>query len=185
MDNQNICFDKNSFYTYLFLLGFFVCFTFYIHFYPKVNSSSDSYLQQELMNEIHKLRTENSVQQREVISPQPIFLDKIFNPLSGTSPRNPQGSFSTPPFNGFREFQQLGYISGPNGRYPVMGRYKFNGKSDKFEYYSIDNERGRIKIPFRNKNDNELYDGDSINISELGGEFTFTKYEDQDGNRYI
>jgi hypothetical protein len=183
---DNICFDKTTFYTYLFLLGFFVCFTLYVYLHPKINENSDLNLKQELMNEIQKVRAENSVQQRDVgfRSPQPIFLDKIFNPLSGTSPMNPQGSFSTPPYDAYRQFQMLGYISGPNGRYPVMGRYKFNGKSDKFEYYSIDNERGRIKIPFKNKNDNELYDGDSINITELGGEFTFKKYEDQDGNRY-
>ena len=113
------------------------------------------------------------------------FLEKVYNPLSGTSPMNPQGSFSNPRgYDGFKKFQQLGYISGPNGRYPIMGRYKFSGKTDKFEYYSIDNERGRIKIPFKNKNDNELYDGDSIQIPELGGEFTFKKYEDTDGFRY-
>jgi len=188
MDNPNICFDKSLFYTYLFLLGFFVCFTLYVYLHPKIdnNSNSDLNLKQELMNEIHKVRSENSVQHRdEVRSLQPMFLNKIFNPLSGTSLINPQGSFSNPRgYDAFREFQQLGYISGPNGRYPVMGRYKFNGKSDKFEYYSIDNERGRIKIPFKNKNNNELYDGDSINIDELGGEFTFKKYEDTDGNRY-
>lgn len=190
MDNLNICFDKTIFYTYLFILGFFVCFTLYVYLYPKVNENSNSNpdlnLKQELMNEIQKVRAENSVQQREVgfCSPQPLFLDKIFNPLSGTSPMNPQGSFSNPRgYDGFREFQQLGYITGPNGRYPVMGRYKFSNNTDKYDLYTIDNERGRIKIPFKTKND-YLYDNDPVQIPELGGEFTFKQYENTDGNRY-
>ena len=185
---DTICFDKTIFHTYLFLLVFFICFFLYINFsnYPSnPNSDNSDHLKYQLINEIQSLRNENkiSIPQQINQSPQPLFLNKIFNPLSGTSPMNPQGSFSTPPYNAYREFQQLGYISGTNGRYPVMGRYKFNGKSDKYDLYTIDNERGRIKIPFKTKND-YLYDNDTIQIPELGGEFTFKKYEDQDGNRY-
>lgn len=181
---MNICFDKTTFYTYLFLLGFFVCFTLYVYLHPKIDVNPDLNLKQELMNEIQKVRAEKSFQQRDVRSPQPIFLDKIFNPLSGTSPMNPQGSFSNPRgYDAYRQFQQLGYISGPNGRYPVMGRYKFSNNTDKYDLYTIDNERGRIKIPFKTKND-YLYDNDPVQIPELGGEFTFKQYENTDGNRY-
>ena len=113
------------------------------------------------------------------------FLNKIYDPVSGTSPMNPQGSFSNPRgYNAYNNFQMLGYITGPGGQFPVMGRNKYSGKSDKIEYYCINEGRNKIKIPFKTKNDNELYDGDLVNIEELGGGFTFKKYEDTDGNRY-
>jgi len=187
MDNPNICFDKSLFYTYLFLLGFFVCFTLYVYLHPKIdnNSNSDLNLKQELMNEIHKVRSENSVQHRdEVRSLQPMFLNKIFNPLISPSPLYPGGSFSTPPFDGFRQFQMLGYLTGPSGQFPVMGRYKFSGNTNKYEYQCINEGRNRVKIQFKNKNDEELYDGDSVTVQELGGELTFKKYEDTESNKY-
>lgn len=190
MDTRKICFDKITFYTYLFLLGFFLCFTLYVYlhrnFKINYNSNSDLNLKQELMNEIQKLRSENSSAQYrdEVRSPQPIFLNKIFNPLISPSPSYPGGSFSTPPFDGFRQFQMLGYLTGPSGQFPVMGRYKFSGNTNKYEYQCINEGRNRVKIQFKNKNDEELYDGDSVTVQELGGELTFKKYEDTESNKY-
>lgn len=49
--------------------------------------------------------------------------------------------------------------------------------------YVINNDRSRIKIPFKTKNNNELYDGDTIDIPELGNGFVFKKYENE-GIRY-
>lgn len=186
-----ICFDKSDFNLYLFLLVIFVIYLMYI-----IHTNNMIYIKN--ISKIKETQTKET--QIKDINTQPIrvkniqseynqdiknrFLDKIVNPLSGTSPMNPQGSFSNPRgFDGYRHFQQLGYISGSNGIYPVMGRYKFSNNTDKYDLYTIDNERGRIKIPFKTKND-YLYDGDSINIPELGGEFIFKKYEDIDGNRY-
>ena len=77
----------------------------------------------------------------------------------------------------------IGYLNNPSGQFPVFGRYKYAGKTDKMEYYTINDMRGRIKIPFKTKNYNELYDGDTVNIDELGGECNFKKYEDE-GLRY-
>lgn len=198
---SEICFDKGTFNMYLFLLFCIIVFLFYTsrENFSTVDLNGSLTKDQllikvtELQEQLFNSKLNNQLCQKElqIVSQQSggsgsdKFLEKIYNPLSGTSLMNPQGSFSNPRgYNGFKEFQQLGYITGPNGRYPIMGRYKYPGKSDKFEYYSIDNERGRIKVPFKTKNDNELYDGDSIQISELGGEFTFKKYEDTDGNRY-
>lgn len=126
-----------------------------------------------------------SKQQQQLQQQLPRFLDKIVNPLSGTSPDYPGGSFSTPPYDAFRQYQMLGYLSGPTGQFPVMGRYKYSGKTDKFEYYTINNDRGRIKINFKNKNDEELYDGDTVSVPQITNEaLTFYKYENTDGNRY-
>jgi hypothetical protein len=194
---NQICFPQNTFNIYLFLLFITIFFvSYYIICLIKNKNSENNNLDliqliqqqqdtQQLQLQLQQQNNNNNNNNNNNIA-EKIFLNKIYNPLSGTSPLNPQGSFSTPSpsYDGYRQFQMLGYLTGSDGRYPVMGRYRDAGRSDRFEYYTIDNERGRIKIPFKNKNYKELYDGDSINIDELGGEFTFKKYEDQDGNRY-
>ena len=186
---DTICFDKTAFYTYLFILVFLVSLFVYANYWNYTNENMYLQIKNQLINEINKndkpdistnIPNIPNIPKDDI---QLKFLEKIINPLSGTSTTYPGGSFSSPPYDGYRQFQMLGYINGPNGRYPVMGRYKYSGKTDKFEYYSIDNERGRIKIPFKNTNDNELYDNDSIVIPELG-QFTFKKYENTDNNRY-
>jgi hypothetical protein len=199
MDNPNICFDKTIFYTYLFLLGFFVCFTLYVYLYPKVNENSnqDLNLKQELMNEIQKVRAENSSASQQ-INPRfagpdrPMdrhqidsrFLDKIYNPL--TPPENviPQGGFYNRGYDGYQQFQQLGFITNDQGQFPVFGRYKDAGRSDRYEYYTINEGRNRIKIPFGVKGNAELYSDDPVKVPELPGQdFTFKKYENE-GIRY-
>ena len=181
-DGVNICFNRTN--MYLFLLGFSICFLLYIHFgsvWPQKQSDMLG-LKQELMDEIEKVRSEGTkIATRDKNS---YFLNKIYNPLTSPSPLYPGGSFSTPPFDGYRQFQQLGYLTGPNGQFPVMGRYKYSGKTDKYEYQCLNEGRNRVKIQFKNKNDNELYDGDHIDIPELGGDLIFKKYEDTDSNRY-
>jgi hypothetical protein len=62
-------------------------------------------------------------------------------------------------------------------RYPLFGRTKYPRRSDKWEYYTIDEGRNRIKIVIKTKGDNELYDGDSLTVPELGGDFTVKLYE--------
>jgi hypothetical protein len=191
---SDICFDKETFNIYLFLLVCIIVFLFYTsreHFSTvdlNSNLTKDQLLikvteLQEQLQQISQDRFLELKSQQTESNYQNRFLEKIYNPLSGTSPMNPRGSFSTPPYDGFRQFQMLGYISGPNGRYPVMGRYRDGNRSNKFEYYTLDNERGRIKIPFKTKNYDELYDGDQVEILNFGN-FTFSKYEDTDGNRY-
>jgi hypothetical protein len=210
MDSNSlqICFERPTFNMYMFILlcvlGYLVYFKFNstekltdVDFYSNMDKDS---LYKTIINMKDDLFTSKLNEQKcqtnlqalqQTQSSQNIgdirsrLLNKIYDPLSGTSPENPQGTFNNPGgFDANTQYQQLGYITGPNGRYPVMGRYR-NGRTDRFQYYIIDNERGRIKINFRTKNDNELYDGDSVNIDELGGEFKFKKYEDIDGNRYI
>lgn len=105
------------------------------------------------------------------------MLDKIYNPLVSPEPIYASGRINNQGFDGYNQYQMLGYLSGQIGeQFPVFGRYKYPGKSDKYEYYTINEGRGRIKIPFKTKNFNELQDGDKILIPELG-DLTFTKYE--------
>jgi hypothetical protein len=192
---NQICFDKSEVSLYLFLLIIILIYLTYIIYQIKYNSQKEiTNLQKKVLkaqsnvSSVSNINNSNVSNKKSVVNEnvelQRKFLDKLYNPLSGTSPMNPQGSFANPRgFDGYRNFQQLGYITGPNGIYPVMGRYKFSNSTDKYDLYTIDNERGRIKIPFKTKND-YLYDGDTINIPELGGEFIFKKYEDIDSNRY-
>lgn len=112
------------------------------------------------------------------------FLNKIYNPLSPPENTYSRGSFTSPGYNSYVQFQQVGYLSGNGEQYPVFARDKYAGKSDKQEYYTINEGRNRIKIPIKTKNFNELYDGDQLSVSQLSDQpFTFHKYEDE-GYRY-
>lgn len=142
--------------------------------------------EQKCQIELNSLKNQNQANIRVQSNNDNIqdkFLSKIYNPL--TPPENvyPGGNFNTRGYNGYQQYQMLGYLSGPQGQFPVYGRYKYPGKTDKYEYYTINDSRGRIKIPFKTVNYNELYDGDSINIDELGGSYKFNKYNDE-GLRY-
>jgi hypothetical protein len=107
------------------------------------------------------------------------FLNKIYNPLSPPENIYPAGKLFSHGYDGYMQFQMLGYLNCSIGRFPVFGRYKYPGKTDKYEYYTIDDSRGRIKIPFKTKNYNELFDGDNITIDELGV-CKFKKYENEE-----
>ena len=52
-----------------------------------------------------------------------------------------------------QNFQQLGFIFNNDERYPLYGRPKYSGRSDRYEYYIIDETRNRLKIPYKSKND--------------------------------
>jgi hypothetical protein len=207
---DRICFERPTFNMYLFILvciiSYLVYFKFSEHyqqqkFDPYVNMSKDKLYNNvlELKDSLHDVKLKeqkcqielsalrSNVKQSINVPPpntlQDKFLSKIYNPL--TPPENvyPGGNFNSRGYDGYQDYQMLGYLSGLQGRYPVFGRYKYPGKTDKLEYYAIDDSRGRIKIPFKTQNYNELYDGDSINIDDLGGSYKFKKYEDE-GLRY-
>jgi hypothetical protein len=62
-----------------------------------------------------------------------------------------------------REYRVIGFVFNDITRLPLLGRAKYPGKSDKWEYFVRDTQSSQfnaLSIPFRSKNDNELYDGD-------------------------
>ena len=189
MDNGlKICFDRTN--MYMFLLAFSLCFFIYINYYSgyKINYEFGD-IKQELMNEIQKVRSENSVQQ---INPRfagpdrqtdSRFLEKIFNPLSPPENVIPQGGFYNKGYNANQSYQMLGFITNEQGQFPVYGRYKDNN-NNRYEYYTINESRNSIKIPFLVKGNAELYSDDPVKIPELPGQdFTFKKYENE-GMKY-
>jgi len=105
------------------------------------------------------------------------FLEKIYNPLAP-----PENVYPSRNYDGYKRYQEIGYITSDKGQFPVFARYKYAGKTDRYEYYTITDSRNRIKIPFNIKNFNEVYDGDQVTIPDLGT-FVFRKYP-YEGLRY-
>ena len=107
-------------------------------------------------------------------------LNRIYNPLVPPERTYPLGKFNQAAND---DYQQMGFIFNNNDRYPLYGRPKYPGRTEKYEYYIIDETRNRLKIPYKSRNDNELYDGDSIRVDILNGDFTVKIY-DFDNFRY-
>jgi len=141
-------------------------------------------------SKLNEQKYQTSLQQTQLQSQQPQqpqqtnniqsrMLDKIYNPLVSPETIYASGRINSQGFDGYNQYQMLGYFSGQIGeQFPVFGRYKYPGKTDKYEYYTINEGRGRIKIPFKTKNYNELYDGDKVSIPQIGSDdLIFTKYE--------
>lgn len=204
---DRICFERPTFNMYLFILACIVSYLLYFklseHYqetkidpyteipkdklYDKVLELNDSLHDSQLKEQKCQIQLDGLKNNINVssqgVSVQPKFLEKIYNPLVPPENVYPGGNFNSRGYDGYQQYQMLGYLSGPQGQFPVFGRYKYPGKTDKLEYYTINDSRGRIKIPFKTPNYNELYDGDSINVDDLGGSYSFKKYEDE-GLRY-
>ena len=58
----------------------------------------------------------------------------------------------------------------------IFGRQKAY-RSSQYEYYISDNETQGIKYPIKYKNYNEIFDQDTINIPEIGGDSIATIYD--------
>ena len=195
--SPEICFAPSSLYTYIFILFSITAISIYVSIHVNDDMSSRQLLEEKiqlLQRELHSLSaTEQLCKDKLQITQQQLyskvgtkkrFYDKIYDPLSPPLNIVPEGSFTEPGYDAYQDFQQTGYISGESGRFPVYSRYHDAGRSDRLEYYTIDDSRGRVKIPFKTKNYSEIFDGDTITLPEMGGEtFVFKKYESQ-GFRY-
>lgn len=85
-------------------------------------------------------------------------------------------------------YKQLGFVHQENAedeRLPLYGREVYQG-SDNWEYYVQDGSRNQIKIPIETpkKNNNELYDDDTLQINSLEGDYTVSLYP-RETLRYI
>lgn len=109
------------------------------------------------------------------------FLNKIVDPLAPPENVYFGGSLNSPGYDSYTKYQMIGYLSGDGVQYPVFSRDKYAGRSDKQEYYLINEGRNRIKIPFATVNYNELYNGDSVMVPQVSSEqLIFQKYENED-----
>jgi hypothetical protein len=203
MDNNSlICFDKPNFYMYITILIAVLGFLAYyfsslkekladVDLYGDLNDTLLKQKMKQLKDELYQtkllaIKCDETLSKRyskENGETQNTFLNKIYNPLSSPEQIYPGGNFYNKGYDGYTENQMLGFITNANGQYPIMGRYHYPGKTDKFDYYTINEGRNKIKIPIKTTNYNELYDGDQVTVPELGGNFTFRKYENE-GIRY-
>jgi len=83
------------------------------------------------------------------------------------------------------DYQMVGFLISEDGeRLALYGRPKYRSRTDKMEYYAVDDTRNHLKIPFETRGDEEISDGDTVNIERLGKQFVATIYEYKDF-RYI
>lgn len=162
---MQVCFQEQNLIIILVLILslLFVSFIFYKQenvAQPKVYTLSNQ-PQNQLQNQPQN-QLQNQLQNN--------YLDKIYNPLH-------------PPENKYDigyNYQQLGFVFLDNERYPLFGRNKYPNKSDKKEYYILDESKNRLKIPFATPSNNELYDGDKVFINLLNREFNVKIYDNEE-----
>lgn len=187
---DTICFPRNDFNLYLFLMFCIVIFLVFVVkkskeelTIPQLEKTNSLLLQkinelQRILNNCESKQTQKVGNTSEQIRQS--SLNRIYNPLVPPERSYPLGRFNQ---SSNDEYQQIGFIFNNNERYPLYGRPKYPGRTDKYEYYIIDETRNRLKIPYRSKNDNELYDGDTIHIDPLQNDFSVKIY-DYDQYRY-
>jgi hypothetical protein len=105
---------------------------------------------------------------------------RIIDPLEGPERTYAGGRINIPAYD---DYQQIGFLHNNNERYPLYGRPKYSGRTDKYEYYIIDESRNKLKIPIKTTNYNEIYDGDDVKVDILNNMFN-AKIYDYDSIRY-
>lgn len=200
---DSICFRRNDFNLYAFIL---FCIIMYLCFILKKyketfiettsNNANAGLKREQLLERVELLQdklfscqtsqqqclgdlqqTKQYLQQSQnvpVNNKANIALNRLYNPLSPPERSYPSGRLNTP---GTSDFQQIGIVYNNTERLPLFGRPKYPGRTEKYEYYIIDETRNRLKIPFKSKNDNELYDGDTIRVDILNNDYTVKIYE--------
>lgn len=206
---DSICFRRNDFNLYAFLLFciiMYLCFILrkYKENFVELNGAANvntSLKREQLLERVESLQDELSLcktshqkcvgdlqetkqyiqrSQQYIQQPQQpninaqVALNRVYNPLMPPERTYPEGRLNTP---GTSDFQQIGFIYNNNERLPLYGRPKYRGKSDKYEYYLIDETRNRLKIPYKSKNDNEIYDGDNIHVDILNNDYNVKLYD--------
>lgn len=200
MAENEFCVKTKDITTYIFILGCIILFVMYFYIKQAENMSNIDLtkamttnelrqkiidLQSDLYNtKLSEQKCKNDLSQsreiqiqsqpQQVQTAQSRLLNKIYNPLVSPERIYPGGRLGT---SSYDNYQMMGFVFQGDQRYPLYGRYKYPGKTDKYEYYLIDETRNRLKIPFKSPNYNELFDGDNINVPELGGGFEVKLYE--------
>lgn len=194
---KQVCFDRTELKFYLFILiCLLVYFVFILWKYKETMSDVNlnrGLSQNDLEKKINKLQDElyncniakdkcdnDLIYMKSMFkdnSTQKLFLDKIYNPLHPPENIYSSGRINMPGYDSYQQYQMIGYLSGNGQQYPVYARDKYPGRTDKQEYYTINDSRNRIKIPFKYRNWDELFDGDTIDIPEIGNNLIFRKYE--------
>lgn len=203
-DLQTVCFNRSELQVYVVLIVCIVAIGIYLWSQTTENMANvqlyTTLTNKELLSRIQSLQDDlydcttskqrcerelsetQTTKQRCESDSQTTFLNRIYNPLVPPE-RSYVGKKMMSSTSQYNEYQPIGFLYNTTDRYPLFARPKYPGKTDKYEYYIIDETRNRLKIPFRSRNDNELFDNDTIFIDVLNSEFTVKIYE-YDGFRY-
>lgn len=190
MDSDSVCFSRRDFNTYMYLLLILVVYIIYILYQSRESLSviDSSHLSHEelqakikqLQDQLYTFQLAEQHCRTELIKARTeltrgvgnnTLIEKIYNPLVPPERKYEGTAVYT------SGYQMIGYVYRTNDRYPLFGKYKYPGRTEKWEYYVIDETRNKLKIPFKTVNDNEITDGDTVNIPSLGDGFTAKIYE--------
>lgn len=131
----------------------------------------------KLQNKLHNLQIDNQIcNSNLVFCTTNLNKSKSSNASNASTTTGPERQYISPT-DSSDTYTVLGFVYKANERYPLYGRHKYPGRSDRWEYYIIDESRNRLKIPFETTNNNELFDGDYINIPTLGDSFSVKIYD--------
>lgn len=67
-------------------------------------------------------------------------------------------------------YQQVGILYNQSTRIPLYGKKKYPGRSDKWEYYAVDDSRNSLRLEVKSQNFNEFSTGDTVTIPALGAD---------------
>lgn len=187
----SVCINKTEFYAYAFILALLVVYLLYLlntspkesltnidltshlsieDLRVKVKVLSDSLHQSKLNEQQCNIRLLQLQQEADEMPDR--LVSKMYNPL-----QSPTRMYTNT--NQRSRNQMIGYVHNGDQRYPLFGRHKYPGRTEKWEYYIVDESRNRLKIPFRSINDNELMTDDTVDIPTVGNFEVFIYEYDQ------
>lgn len=182
---NNICFKRSEFTLYLVLIICILTYFLYITYYQYKEESESKQSEQNLNNinaRINMLQSQIG-SRNQITKNEDLLFNRIYNPVIPPERSYPGGRLGLHSPNQYNDYQQIGFVYNDQERYPLYGRPKYPRKLDKFEYYIIDETRNHLKIPYKSRGDNEIFDGEQIFIDVLNNTFTVKIYE-YDNIRY-
>lgn len=179
---DKICFSKDTFYTYSFILLIILIYYVYIYYNKYYNFDSNNGLSNDnlktrldnIQSNLYNLQLDNQRCNYQLTLCKNNLSNSICNKTNNTT--GPERVY-LPTHSNSSTYTLLGYVYKDTDRFPLYGRYKYPGRSDRWEYYVIDETRNRLKIPFDTTNFAELYDDDLVNIPTLGDNYSVKIYE--------
>ncbi len=159
---EKICLNR-EFVIILVLLMLFMMYIVYIHYFDFISK-------QQLENNIKTLKEKynNDISEyKNNLTQCNMYLTQC-NMIRSNEQRKQQQQTPERIYENSQDYQNVGFLYDSNTRYPLYGRRKYPNKSDKWEYYIIDESRNKLPIPFKTQGDNELYDDDTISVETIG-----------------
>jgi hypothetical protein len=192
MESGLICLPQTNFFIVI-LIFVFLCIYYYYQFQQESsNINSVTSLQQEVtflkqevttLNDINNTNKMNSITtQLQSVKQQPYNVGNSINNNSADS-NGPSRQYVNN-YNDTQNWLVVGYLyDNLNNRYVLYSRNLYPGNNNRKEYYTVDDSRNRIEIPFSTPNNKEIMDGDQVIVPTLTGTLTAKIYDIQQ-NKY-